>query len=111
MRAIEAQQVLRAAQVAACPTCRAYNTQTRSSRLGRPPGPWIGEAIALSESPPPSRSSAPKLAAARDTAPSCPRQRSDSPGFLKSRATRFVEEVPAGSAVAEVTLEHVEPKV
>ena len=53
VRAIEARQLLRAAQVGGLPDARLeLNVYELLHRTGQPLGPWIGEEIRLCESPP-----------------------------------------------------------
>jgi hypothetical protein len=115
VRAIEAQQVLRAAQVGALPDGRIeINVYALLLRLGRDPGPWIGEAIALSASP--EAKLPPNATAVRQLVQGSPRrafeaaQPDESPGFLDLRGSVFEERAADGSVVARQALEFVLPR-
>jgi len=107
--AIDAQQLLRAAQVGGLPDARLeLNVYGLLARLGRSAGPWIGESITLGEAPTPPRSCAlgldpPRRAFRRAPAPT-------EPGFL-SLACAELEEVGAdGSVLAQRPLELALPR-
>jgi SAM-dependent methyltransferase len=111
VRAIEAHQVLRAAQVGGLPDARIeLNVYELMLRLGKDVGPWIGDAIALSTAgagAPPAT-----MAALRDRAPRrcfsrAPREAS--PGFLELRCSTFEELDAGGAVVAAAPLELVSP--
>jgi SAM-dependent methyltransferase len=110
VRAIEARQVLRAAQVGGLSDARLeLNVYELLLRLGRDPGPWIGETLDLAVSGPVSsrplselESRAPRRAFARTGG-------ARSPGFL-SLSVYDVQEVDAtGACVARRALEAVTP--
>jgi SAM-dependent methyltransferase len=109
VRAIEAGQLLRAAQVGGLPDARLEtHCFELMRRLGRPPGPWIGETISLcQQSDPPETTSLEALMAR-------PRRRayqrsSAKVNFLGLRKRRFEEHDAQGRLVSEVSLEFVEP--
>jgi ubiquinone/menaquinone biosynthesis C-methylase UbiE len=112
VRAIEAQQVLRAAQVGGLPDARLeLNVYELLLQLGRTAGPWIGEAIALREGP------APAAATTMAELDARPRRRvftraprEASTGFLELRCTRYEELDARGEVVASQALEHVVPR-
>jgi SAM-dependent methyltransferase len=111
VRAIEARQLLRAAQVGALPDSRLeLNVYGLLARLGLEPGAWIGEELKLSEGPAPA-----SVASWRDLARRPPRRTfarapaEASPGFLGIHAAVFEECAADGTRVAERTLEFVLP--
>ncbi len=114
IRALEAEQVLRSAQVGGLPDARLeVNVYELFLQLGRAPGPWIGESIALGETSlgglSARRTSLAVLArrphrrAFEEAAPD------DSQGFLALRASRFAELDARGDSLAEAALEYVVP--
>lgn len=113
VRAIEAQQVLRAAQVGGLPDARLeLNVYELLLQLGRPAGPWIGEVVDLPDGtrPPPAMAMVDDLAAR-------PRRRvfarapaGASAGFLELRCTTFEELDAGGGVVARQPLELVVPR-
>lgn len=110
LRAIEARQLLRAAQVGGLPDARLeLNVYDLLLRLGQDPGAWIGEALGpLADGPEPADLS---LDAPR------PRRRrfrraeaADSRGFLDLRCHGFCELDANGAEVASRRLELVVPR-
>lgn len=107
--AIDAQQLLRAAQVGGLPDARLeLNVYGLLARLGRSAGPWIGEAIAPGEAPTPPRpstlgQSAPRRAFRRTAAPA-------EPGFLSLACAEFEEVAADGSVLAQRPLELALPR-
>ena len=112
VRAIEAQQVLRAAQVGGLEDARLeLNVYELLLQLGRSVGPWIGEAIELKEG------AAPANATTMDALASRPRRRAftrapkeASTGFLELRCSTFEELDAKGAVVAQQPLELVVPR-
>jgi SAM-dependent methyltransferase len=106
VRAIEARQLLRAAQVGGLPDARLeLNVYELLLRQGEPRGPWIGEEIALG---------APVEAIAPAGAPIGPARRvferaSEGASFLRLEAHRFEELDATGATLATQTLEYVTP--
>jgi ubiquinone/menaquinone biosynthesis C-methylase UbiE len=113
VRAIEAQQVLRAAQVGGLPDARLeLNVYELLLQLGRPVGPWIGEVIDLPDgATPPAATTTMADLAVRDRRRVFARTTRDaSTGFLELRCSTF-EEIDAGGAVlARHPLELVLPR-
>lgn len=107
--AIDAEQVVRAAQVGGLPDARLeLNVYGLLARLGRSCGPWIGEAITLSEASVAPRASAlgeepPRRAFRRTTAPA-------EPGFLSLICAELEEVAADGSALASRPLELALPR-
>ncbi len=110
VRAIEAQQVLRAAQVGGLADARLeLNVYQLLLDLGRDPGPWIGEELELAAGEPVAATS---LRALRDRPPRrrfarAPEGRSA--GFLAVSACALEELDAGGAVVARRTLEAVAP--
>lgn len=110
LRAIEARQALRAAQVGGLPECRLeHNIYDLLLRRRQDPGPWIGETIEL-----PDHTIGPvnRFAQLADR----PSRRlfrrvavEDSSGFLEVRCARFEEQDATGQVVASRMLEYVVP--
>jgi SAM-dependent methyltransferase len=104
VRAIEARQLLRAAQVGGLPDARLeLNVYELLLRLGQPPGPWIGEEVRLSQS-----------AVTAGSWPERPGRRaftrtSDSAGFLGLESQAFEELAADGRVLATQALEYVVP--
>lgn len=109
VRAIEAGQLLRAAQVGGLPDARleTYCFEL-TQRLGRSSGPWIGETIELQEhdSPAPVGSLENLLSRPRRRAY---RASSSKVGFLHLKQQRFEEIDAQGHPLREIDLEYVEP--
>ncbi len=111
LRAIEARQLLRAAQVGALPEARlemlAYQLLLRQ---GRDPGPWIGEQIALADEAAGCEPSDPARLRARP-----PRRRfrqveaERSGGFLAIHSAEFHELNAAGQQIGSRVLEYTLP--
>ena len=114
VRAIEAQQLLRSAQVGGLPDARLeLNTYELLLRLGVAPGAWIGEEITLKENPVP----LPKGLVVLDPWRECATRRvfecvstECSPSYLHLHATRFEEVDAQAKVVAEGVLEYVVPR-
>ncbi|MDP2874815.1 MAG: hypothetical protein Q8O00_01445, partial [Holophaga sp.] len=113
VRAIEAQQLLRSAQVGGLPDARLeLNTYELLLRLGVAPGAWIGEEITLKDNP----ASLPKASVVMDPwskgatrrAFECVSKES-SPHYLHLHATRFEEVDAQAKVVTERVLEYVVP--
>jgi SAM-dependent methyltransferase len=110
VRAIEAEQVLRAAQVGGLPDARLeLNVYDLLMRLGRKPGPWLAAEIELGPAP-----NVPK--AQPDALSRRPLRRvftradaSESPGFLRLECSLFEELDGAGEVVSAASLELVRP--
>jgi ubiquinone/menaquinone biosynthesis C-methylase UbiE len=112
LRAIEAEQVLRAAQVGGLPDARLeLNVYELLLQLGRGVGPWIGEAIDLRDGPAPAAPATMRELAARarrrvfSRAPPAA-----STGFLELRCAMFEELGADGAVVARQPLELVVPR-
>ncbi|MBI2213388.1 MAG: methyltransferase domain-containing protein [Acidobacteria bacterium] len=111
VRAIDARQLLRAAQVGGLPDARLEsNVHTLLTRLGIPHGDWIGEAIALHSAPRPEVTSI-------DTLRHRPPRRlfsrapaSASTRFLAIECSQFRELDVSGATIAEKALELVVPR-
>ena len=109
VRAIEARQLLRAAQVGGLPDARLeLNVYELLLQLGLDPGPWIGEAIALGDAP----AVTVTTMAGLDRRP--PRRRfaraeEAPPTFLDVRCRLFEERDASGSVIASRALELVVP--
>lgn len=112
LRAIEAQQLLRAAQVGGLPDARLeLNVHELLARLGMPVGPWIGEVVTLREGPEPPETTTIDALLARPARRVFRRVGVErSPGFLELRARRFAELDAEGAEVAETALELVLPR-
>ncbi len=113
LRAIEARQLLRAAQVGGLPDARLeLNTYELCRRLGVDPGEWIGEAISLSEATP---EPAPEVSSLQQLARRPHRRlfrradRDDSAGFLEHRCATFVEHDANGRELCRADRELVQP--
>ncbi|MEQ9366826.1 MAG: methyltransferase domain-containing protein, partial [Leptospirales bacterium] len=112
IRAIEARQLLRAAQVGGLPDARLeLNVYHLLKILGKGAGPWIGETIALPSSAPPP----PKIynRAELDAIPARrifeKTTRNQSRGFLDLRCAEFAEFNQAGEAIHTQKREFVAP--
>jgi SAM-dependent methyltransferase len=111
VRALEAEQVLRAAHVGGLPDARIeLNVYALLLGRGRGVGPWLGEAIELRDGDqPPGPTTLNELRRRR------PRRGwervgdDSSPGFLELRCTVFEELTAAGAVVARAPIEHVAP--
>jgi SAM-dependent methyltransferase len=112
VRAIEARQLLRAAQVGALPDARLeINAYGLLERLGLDPGAWIGEQVVVGEGPPPERTASLEALARR--APRRvfePAPEGESPGFLELHASVFEERAADGSVLHARPLEFVLPR-
>lgn len=109
VRAIEAGQLLRAAQVGGLPDARLEtHCFELMRRLGHPPGPWIGETLCLEPhaQAPPSRSLEELLAQPRRRAF---RRSSAKVDFLSLRKQLFEEVEAGGRVLRSVGLEYVQP--
>jgi hypothetical protein len=112
VRAIEARQLLRAAQVGALPDSRLeLNVYGLLERLRLERGAWIGEQITLADGAAPAAVAAwadlERRATRRAFAPAPPE---DSPGFLEIHAALFEERADDGHVVAARALEFVLPR-
>jgi hypothetical protein len=112
VRAIEAQQLLRAAQVGGLPDARLeLNVYDLLLRRGGSVGPWISETITLRETEPPR---SPKTMASLGMRPARRAWRratpGESPGFLDLRSVAFEELDAADNVVARARLERVVPR-
>ena len=109
IRAIEITQLLRSAQVGGMSDARLEMNAYRLLRLtGRDPGPWIGDAIALT-----SEVTFPPSDVAELLGRSGRRvfeDASESSGFLELRCSRFVEHAADEGQVAAQALEFVVPR-
>ena len=111
LRAIEARQLLRAAQVGGLPDARLeLNTYDLLLRLGIDPGDWIGDALALSHTP---RGIDPLVLAAVLARPHRrafrAASREESSGFLEVACAQFVERDAARNELHRRALELVLP--
>jgi hypothetical protein len=109
LRAIDALELLRAAQVGGLPDARLeLNVYELLAQLGRDPGPWIGETLALGEA----ESVEPTTLGALRQRPARRRfeRIAESRDFLELVCMRFDELDATGRAVASRTLEFVRPK-
>ncbi len=112
VRAIEARQVLRAAQVGGLADARLeVNVHELLLSLGRDPGPWIGEAIALEDSGPVRATSLSELAARAPRRAFAAATAGRSPGFLSLTVHEFRERDRMGEVVASRALEVVTPRL
>lgn len=111
VRAIEARQILRAAQVGGLADARLeMNVYELLLGLGHDPGPWIGEEVLLAERGPVSSCSLAELTSRSPRRAFEQAERERSPGFL-SLAAYDLEEVGAGGATgARRSLEAVMPR-
>ncbi len=109
VRAIEGEQVLRAAQVGGLPDARLeMNVYDLLLDRGRKPGPWLGEELVVREGDIPAPTTFAELNAR-------PRRRvferhTISAGFLEIRCRRFTELDARGEAIASAPLEFVVPR-
>lgn len=111
VRSIDAQQLLRAAQVGGLPDARLeMNVHELLRRLGIPHGAWIGEAITLPDAKPPAASTIDALRRrdARRLFSRAPA--SSSSGFLAIECARFREVGASGETLFERALEFVVPR-
>jgi hypothetical protein len=108
VRALEACQLLRAAQVGALPDARLeLNVYALLRRLARSAGPWIGETIALPDDD--------STACGSDRLPASPARRAfersyQSAGFLELECASFHEYDSSDREVAVQRLEFVRPR-
>jgi SAM-dependent methyltransferase len=111
VRAIDAQQLLRAAQVGGLPVARLeMNVHELLVRLGIPHGDWIGDSIVLGSSASPSVASVGALRARGARRLFSRAAASASSGFLVIECSRFVELDASGSPLFERPLEFVVPR-
>lgn len=112
IRAMESQQVLRAAQVGGLPNARLeINVYDLLLRLGRKPGVWIGETITLSEGRQPARIHSLGEFSQRPARRMFEQaEAKDSSGFLKVECSRFRELDAEAQALTEKTYEYVRPR-
>lgn len=112
--AVEARQLLRAAQVGGLPDARLeLNVYALLAHLGKDLGPWIGAELALPES----KDKARLRITTVDTLARRPARRAFEPvdssassGFLQVRCRRFDELDAEGRVLASQTFEYVEPR-
>lgn len=114
VRAIEARQLLRAAQVGGLPDARLeINAYHLLETLGRERGPWIGAEVQVEEcSALPDTAAFPSIEAMRERPARRAYRREDDaaePRFLEIRSRRFEEVDAWGDAVSDATLELVAP--
>ena len=114
LRAIEAEQVLRAAQVGGLPDARLeLNVYDLFLRTERAPGPWIGESIELHEGVAPEPAYHTTLAALHERPARrefVPASAGASHEFLTLRAGAFEEHDASGRVLATVVREYVLPR-
>jgi len=109
--AIEARQLLRAAQVGGLPDARLeLNVYDLLRRRGRDPGPWIGDTLALPERETLANTGGLERLERPSRRRFSPAPASDSPGFLGLECRAFEEHDRDGSVVATRTLEYVMPQ-
>ncbi len=110
IRAIEACQLLRAAQVGGLPDARLeLNAYALLRARERGVGPWIGATIRASELAGAEATPAASLLA-RPRRRAFQRATTENAGFLSVSAQRFIEEDAAGTQVAQRELELVRPR-
>ncbi|WP_394826053.1 methyltransferase domain-containing protein [Pendulispora albinea] len=112
VRALEAEQVLRSAQVGGLPDARLeLNVYDLLAQLGRAPGPWIGESIELSGRLEGVRTTHLGELAQRPSRRMFARtDRAASTEFLALHTGRFAELDAAGDVLTEASLEYVVPE-
>jgi len=111
VRAIDAQQLLRAAQVGGLPDARLeINVHELLIRLGISHGDWIGESISLGDSASLSPTSPAALAARTGRRHFARAAASESGGFLSIACAMFRELDASGTALVERPLEFVVPR-
>jgi SAM-dependent methyltransferase len=112
LRAIEARQLLRSAQVGGLPDARLeLNVYELLLRSGRDPGAWVGDALALPEGPLPDHTaSLEELSRAPQRRCYRPAEASERSGFLELRCRRFDELDANGRMVSSLALEAVLPR-
>ncbi len=112
IRALEAEQVLRAAQVGGLPDARLeLNVYDLLVQRGRVPGPWIGESIAVEACSEIGASTTITALRGRPHRRAFERAgRATSSGFLAVNASSFAECDAHGNSVKEATIEYVVPK-
>lgn len=109
--AIEATQLLRAAQVGGIADCRLeLGTFALLRRRGRPPGPWIGERIAVAESTAPSTITDVAALAQRPPRRAFVRAAAAAPEFLEVRTGAFDELSGAGDVLHTRVMQYVVPR-
>ncbi len=113
LRAIEARQLLRAAQVGGLPDARLeLNTYELCQRLGVDPGEWIGETISLSDAVPEpalEASSLRQLAGRPHRRLFRRAEPADASGFLELRCATFAEHDAQGRELCRADRELVQP--
>ena len=111
VRAIEARQLLRAAQVGGLPDARLeMNVHELLLGLGASCGGWIGEAISLDDTPPPEVCSVDALRARASRRLFSRASARAGDGFLSIECALFREFSATGETVAERPLEFVIPR-
>ncbi|MGC3996442.1 MAG: class I SAM-dependent methyltransferase [Anaeromyxobacter sp.] len=109
-RAIEARQLLRAAQVGGLADARLeLNVHELLLELGRGPGPWIGAEVAVAEGAPVEATPLAALEARPPRRAFTPAPPAASPGFLALAAYELEELSASGEPVARGRLEAVTP--
>lgn len=109
--AIEATQLLRAAQVGGIADCRLeLGVHALLRRRGRTPGPWIGEVVTLADTSIPARTRSIDELRARPARRAFVRV-SESAGFLEVRAAAFEELSATGEVLHARPLEYVVPRL
>ena len=109
--ALEARQLLRAAQVGGLPDARLeLNVYDLLRRQGRDPGPWIGDTLVLPERPMLSHTGGLEVLQRASRRSFSPSGAEASPGFLALECRRFDELDRTGSVVASRVLEYVVPR-
>ncbi|MFO0678938.1 MAG: class I SAM-dependent methyltransferase [Polyangiaceae bacterium] len=110
IRAIEARQLLRSAQVGGLPDARLeVNAKELLRHLGRDPGPWIGESVPSLTSLDVARTTWTELAGRAKRRVYRKDEGTKHPPFLAIRTRRFLEKDAAGATLATADLELVVP--
>jgi hypothetical protein len=111
VRAIEATQLLRAAQVGGMSDARLeINVYQLLRRIGRDPGPWIGDSIALASDPRFEVADISALLTRRGRRLFEDASAQESRCFLELRCSRFIESAADGNEVSAQPLEYVVPR-
>jgi SAM-dependent methyltransferase len=111
IRALDAQQTLRACQVGGMLDSRLeVNLYHLCLRLGKNPGPWIGADLAAGRVFSANATRAPQPLALRQTGTEVFERGTESSGFSRLHASRFVEVKPDGRAAGSLDLEFMLPR-